>query len=78
MAYQINEECVKCCACINYQICPEGAIIEGDEACRIDPDKCTECGICYEKEEYFCPMRAIIKTKTPSSQGKKKKDSKKK
>ncbi len=77
MAYKINEECVKCCACIMQRVCPEEAIIEGDEFCRIDPDKCTDCGICYDKEEYFCPMRAIIKVKTPSSQGRRK-DSKRK
>jgi ferredoxin len=26
----------------------------------VDPRKCTGCGVCYNGEEYFCPVRAII------------------
>ena len=55
-----------------YRVCPEEAIIEGNDINRIDPDKCTECGICYDKQEYFCPMRAIIKVNPLSSQGRRK------
>ncbi|HUT67502.1 MAG TPA: ferredoxin [Dehalococcoidales bacterium] len=61
MAYKIGKKCIKCGACIMNQICPDGAIIERNETFRIDKGKCTDCGICYTQEEYFCPSRAIIK-----------------
>jgi Fe-S-cluster-containing hydrogenase component 2 len=40
-------------------ICPEGAIIQGEDKSSIDPEKCTDCGICVN--EFFCPAQAIIK-----------------
>jgi Fe-S-cluster-containing hydrogenase component 2 len=43
------------------EICPEGAIIERGEAFSIDAGKCIDCGTCYAEEEYFCPVRAIVK-----------------
>jgi ferredoxin len=57
VTYKITEDCLNCGACIDE--CPEGAIIEGDDRSRIDPEKCTDCGICVEK--FFCPALAIIK-----------------
>ena len=38
-------------------ICPKGAIIEGEEKSSIDPARCNECGICIK--EFFCPAQAI-------------------
>ena len=57
MTYKITEDCVNCGDCID--ICPEGAIIEGDEKSSIDPAKCTDCGVCVN--EYLCPANAIVK-----------------
>ena len=67
MAYKITEVCLKCGLCINK--CPERAIIAGDpihseglilKPVSIDPEKCTDCGICVS-EEYWCPAQAIVK-----------------
>ncbi len=51
--------------------CPEGAITEvvtRSEGLvihntRVDPDKCTDCGICEQAgdEGYFCPAEAFTK-----------------
>jgi len=57
LTYRITEDCLNCGACIDE--CPEGAIIEGNDRSRIDPEKCTGCGICVEK--FFCPALAIIR-----------------
>jgi ferredoxin len=61
LVYKISEKCIKCRACIMNRICPEEAIIERGEIYNIDTGKCTDCGTCYTEEEYFCPVRAIIK-----------------
>ena len=55
MAYRITEDCVNCGAC--FYECPVGAISEGEETYVIDPEKCTECGICVE---IYCPAWAIV------------------
>ena len=71
MAHKIDEkECLKCGLCVDK--CPEGAIIEDGVTerdrlvlhnTRIDPDKCTDCGICEEAGDagYFCPAEAIVR-----------------
>ncbi len=61
MLYKIGEKCIKCHACIWNRICPAGAIIEQKCNFIIDVNKCTDCGTCYTVEEYFCPVRAIVK-----------------
>ena len=53
----ITEDCVNCGAC--YYECPVGAISEGEDRYIIDPDKCTECGICVDVN--YCPAWAIHK-----------------
>lgn len=53
MAHKINEECIACGACAS--ICPEEAIIEGDELYKIDSAKCSDCGECVDT----CPVGAI-------------------
>ncbi|OGO43901.1 MAG: ferredoxin [Chloroflexi bacterium RBG_16_60_22] len=60
MAYRITEDCVKCGAC--YFECPVGAISEGEDRYIIDPDKCTDCGICLDN---YCPAWAILKVTPP-------------
>ena len=55
ISYRVNEYCLNCGACMD--ICPEGAIIEGEEKSSIDPGKCNECGICIKN--FFCPAQAI-------------------
>ncbi len=39
-----SKECRLCGKCIRW--CPKNAIIEGEKAARIDPDKCIGCGEC--------------------------------
>ncbi len=66
MAYKISDACLKCGVCIPK--CPEGAIIAGEQIVEsdgltlqpvsIDPEKCTDCGVCVS-EEYWCPAEAI-------------------
>jgi ferredoxin len=68
MTYRVIERCLKCGLCLGK--CPEGAIIAGEEIeemngfilrpVSIDPEKCTDCGICVS-EEYWCPAQAIVK-----------------
>jgi ferredoxin len=65
--YKITGSCLECGICINK--CPAGAIIPGTpikesdwlilQPVSIDPEKCTDCGICVS-EEYWCPAQAII------------------
>ena len=67
MTYRVIETCLKCGVCLDK--CPEEAIIAGDEIeemngfilrpVSIDPEKCTDCGICVS-EEYWCPAEAIV------------------
>jgi ferredoxin len=68
VAYKINKACLKCGICIDG--CPEGAIVvdkritESDGlvlyTTRIDPKKCTDCGVCVSFE-WWCPAKAIVK-----------------
>ncbi|MCR4394229.1 MAG: 4Fe-4S binding protein [Dehalococcoidales bacterium] len=60
-AYRIGEKCIKCHACVWNRICPVEAIIEENGILKIDPARCTGCGRCFENEEYFCPVRAIVR-----------------
>jgi ferredoxin len=63
MKYRIGEKCIQCFACIRSRICPEEAIIECNGVYSIDAGKCTDCGICYSEQKYFCPVRAIVDNK---------------
>lgn len=58
MAYVITEPCLKHkdSRCVN--VCPENAIqtFDGSNQYFIDPDKCTDCGIC----DLACPVAAIF------------------
>ncbi|MEW5767677.1 MAG: 4Fe-4S binding protein [bacterium] len=54
MAYKITDECVLCGVCMD--VCPAGAIKEGEEKYSIDPEACTDCGSCAE----VCPSDAIV------------------
>ena len=68
MAYKITNKCLKCGICIDE--CPEGAIVVDEVvtdfdglklySTRIDPDKCTDCGVCVS-HEWWCPAKAIVK-----------------
>jgi ferredoxin len=58
--YKISDKCIQCFACIRSGICPVQAFREKNNVYYIDTDKCTDCGKCFEKQEYFCPVRAII------------------
>lgn len=53
MAHTINDECITCGTCVD--VCPEGAISEGDDLYVIDSQKCTDCETCVEE----CPVSAI-------------------
>ncbi|HSJ55333.1 MAG TPA: 4Fe-4S binding protein [Anaerolineae bacterium] len=50
----ITDECIECGSCL--EICPEGAISEGDGKYAIDPDTCIECLSCLDE----CPNEAIV------------------
>lgn len=52
MAYKISDDCIMCGACA--EVCPVGAISEGDGKYVIDPNKCIECGACASE----CPVGA--------------------
>jgi len=54
VAHKITEECIACGVCAD--VCPEGAISEGDEIYVIDPELCTDCGDCADA----CPTDAIV------------------
>lgn len=53
MAYKISSSCVSCGACAD--ICPAGAISQGDTQYEIDPNACLDCGSCADT----CPNGAI-------------------
>ena len=52
----ITEPCigVKCKDCM--AVCPSECIVEGDEMVFVNPDECTDCGLC----EAECPVSAIF------------------
>ena len=52
MAYKISDECVSSGACA--EVCPVGAISEGDGKYVIDEAACLECGACAGA----CPVGA--------------------
>jgi len=52
MAYQINDDCLSCGACLPQ--CPVDAIKEGAGKYEIDQDKCIDCGGCAG----VCPVSA--------------------
>ena len=52
MAYVISDDCLACGACAD--VCPVGAIKEGDGKFVIDADECIDCGSCAEA----CPVEA--------------------
>jgi len=69
VAYKINtKKCLKCGLCVTQ--CPEEAVVVDDKVTesdglvlyttRIDPDKCTDCGVCFS-HEWWCPAKAIVK-----------------
>lgn len=53
MARVISDECAMCGACAD--VCPVGAISEGDGKYVIDAGACVDCGACEEG----CPVGAI-------------------
>ncbi|BCK79688.1 ferredoxin (plasmid) [Vescimonas fastidiosa] len=53
MAYQIGSACVSCGACAD--VCPVGAISQGDSSYVIDANACLDCGSCSDA----CPNGAI-------------------
>jgi ferredoxin len=57
----VAKNCIGCRLCL--APCPTGAITMVKGKAVIDPDKCTECGICIEGRGSFrgCPVGAIKK-----------------
>ena len=54
MAYKITSACVSCGSCAD--VCPAGAISQGDDQYVIDAAACLDCGSCSDT----CPNGAIV------------------
>ncbi|MGN1031390.1 MAG: 4Fe-4S dicluster domain-containing protein [Butyricicoccaceae bacterium] len=64
--YSIGQSCRGCIARRCMKVCPRGAISKGDDGrCRIDPDKCIQCGRCAK----VCPYGAITENVRPCERG---------
>lgn len=64
--YSIGQSCRGCIARRCMKVCPKGAISKGDDGrCRIDPDKCIQCGRCAK----VCPYGAITENVRPCERG---------
>lgn len=64
MSLIIDHECINCDVC--EPECPNGAISQGEEIYRIDPDLCTECVGHYDVPQCVevCPVDCIDKDVT--------------
>lgn len=51
-----ERKCIRCLECI--QICPAGAVVEGEQGLQRDREKCLVCGKCIEN----CPAQAMTFT----------------
>ncbi|MEK7791869.1 MAG: YfhL family 4Fe-4S dicluster ferredoxin [Pseudomonadota bacterium] len=60
MALIITDECINCDVC--EPECPNGAISQGEEIYKINPDLCTECVGHYNEPQCIevCPVDCII------------------
>lgn len=60
MATHITSDCINCGAC--EPECPNGAIAEGSDTYKIDPELCTECVGFYDKEacQAVCPVECCV------------------
>jgi ferredoxin len=60
MSLLITDECINCDVC--EPECPNGAISQGEEIYRIDPNLCTECVGHFETSQCVevCPVDCII------------------
>lgn len=60
MALIITDECINCDVC--EPECPNGAISQGEEIYKINPDLCTECIGHYNEPQCVevCPVDCII------------------
>ena len=54
MAYQINDDCIKCGACVPG--CPVTAITEDSDKMIVNEDACVDCGACAA----VCPVNAPV------------------
>ncbi len=56
----ITAQCINCDVC--EPECPNGAISEGEEYYRIDPDLCTECVGHFDRPQCqeVCPVECIL------------------
>ncbi len=59
MALMITDECINCDVC--EPECPNGAISQGEEFYRIDPNLCTECMGHFDTSQCVevCPVDCI-------------------
>ncbi|BAU47069.1 ferredoxin [Sulfurifustis variabilis] len=60
MALYITDECINCDVC--EPECPNGAISQGEEYYRIDPNLCTECVGHFNTSQCVevCPVDCIL------------------